>query len=176
MNKLNQATRVLAAVLVLAVSAPLLARAPDSVLAVKGGRFFTGTGVTIDGGVLLVRDGKIAAIGKDVAIPAGARVIDAASCFIMPGLIDAFTTLGTEEPGTLGSDADEKTSAYASRIIDGFNPRIILSSARKANGRRPPGWESRRRTVRPMSLGSGHGATDDPVSCRRAGRVGEAPK
>lgn len=135
MNKLNQATRVLAAVLALAVSASLLARTPDSVLAVKGGRFFTGTGVTIDGGVLLVRDGKIAAIGKDVAIPAGARVIDAASCFIMPGLIDAFTTLGTEEPGTLGSDADEKTSAVTPqlRIIDGFNPENhFIPLARKA--------------------------------------------
>ncbi len=135
MRTISQIPRVLAAVLALAILGPLPAGTPDSVLAVKGGRFFTGAGSTIDGGVLLIREGKIAAIGKDVAIPAGARVYDAASCFVMPGLVDAFTNLGTEEPGTLGSDSDEKTSPVTPhlRIIDGFNPENpFIPLARRA--------------------------------------------
>jgi len=135
MRTRNQIPRALAAVLALGISMPLLAGTPDSVLAVKGGRFFTGTGETIDGGVLLIRDGKIVAVGKGVAIPPGARVIDASSGFIMPGLIDAFTNLGTAEPGTLGSDSDEGTSPVTPqlRIIDGFDPENqFIPMARKA--------------------------------------------
>ena len=125
----------LAAVLIFRLSIPILAGAENPVIAVKGGRFFTGTKGTIDGGVLLIRDGTIAAIGKDVAIPSGAKVIDASACFIMPGLIDAFTNLGTEEPGTLGSDSDEKTSPVTPqlRIIDSFDPENpFIPMARRA--------------------------------------------
>jgi imidazolonepropionase-like amidohydrolase len=135
MRAFNHGVGVLAAVMTLAILGLLAAGAPDSVLAVKGGHFFTGTGATIDGGVLLIRGGKIAALGKDVAVPAGARVVEAASSFIMPGLIDAFTNLGTEEPGSLGGDSDEKTSPVTPhlRIIDGFNPENpFLPLARKA--------------------------------------------
>ena len=123
------------AALIFRLSIPVITGAENPVIAVKGGRFFTGTKGTIDGGVLLIRDGRITAIGKDVAIPSGAKVIDASSCFIMPGLIDAFTNLGTEEPGTLGSDSDEKTSPVTPqlRIIDSFDPENpFIPMARRA--------------------------------------------
>jgi imidazolonepropionase-like amidohydrolase len=135
MQKLNPLSWALAVILALGVSMPLSAGSPGSILAVKGGRFFTGTGGIIEGGILLIREGKIVAFGKDVAIPNGAKVIDAASGFIMPGLIDAFTNLGTEEPGTLGSDSDEGTSPVTPqlRIIDSFSPQNpFIPLARKA--------------------------------------------
>jgi imidazolonepropionase-like amidohydrolase len=96
----------------------------DTVVAVKGGRVFSGDRGTIDGGILIIRDGRIAAVGKELTIPAGAKIIDAAGSFIMPGLIDTFTNIGTEEPGTLGSDSDEKTAPLTPhlRIIDSFDP------------------------------------------------------
>ena len=43
---------------------------------------------TIENGTLLIRDGKIAAVGKDVAVPEGAVVVDAKGRFVMPGIID----------------------------------------------------------------------------------------
>ncbi|MFI4946951.1 MAG: amidohydrolase family protein, partial [Burkholderiales bacterium] len=43
---------------------------------------------TIDGGTLLIKDGKIAALGKDVAVPDGAVVIDGKGRYVMPGIID----------------------------------------------------------------------------------------
>jgi imidazolonepropionase-like amidohydrolase len=125
----------LSGALALGLLIPALSSAKDTVVAVKGGRFFAGIRGTIDGGVLLIRDGRIVALGKDVAIPAGARIIDAADSFIMPGLVDTFTNLGTEEPGTLGSDSDEKTAPLTPhlRIIDGFDPEnMFISLARKA--------------------------------------------
>src|SRR4051794_28246278 len=45
--------------------------------------------------VVLVRDGRIAAIGPDVAIPAGATVVDLGNATLVPGLIDAHTHLLT---------------------------------------------------------------------------------
>jgi len=125
----------LSAALAIGLLIPILGGADDPVIVVKGGRFFIGTRGTIDGGILLIRDGKIAAVGKDVAIPAGAKVIDAAGSFIMPGLIDTFTNIGTEEPGTLGNDSDEKTSPLTPhlRIIDSFDPEnVFIPIARKA--------------------------------------------
>jgi imidazolonepropionase-like amidohydrolase len=126
---------IIGAALIFWLSIPIMTGAENPVIAIKGGRFFTGTKGTIDGGVLLIRDGKIVAVGKGVVIPTGAKVIDATSCFIMPGLIDAFTNLGTEEPGTLGSDSDEKTSPVTPqlRIIDSFDPEnMFIPMARKA--------------------------------------------
>ncbi len=110
--------------------------AEDSLIAVKGGRFFTGTAGTIDGGVLIIKSGKIAGLGKDLTVPFGARVIEATDSFIMPGLIDTYTDLGLEEPGTLGSDSDEKTSALTPhlRIIDGFDPENVFIPMARNSG------------------------------------------
>lgn len=47
----------------------------------------------IENGVMIVRDGKVAAIGKDLAIPADMRVIDASDESICPGFIDAAGSL-----------------------------------------------------------------------------------
>src|SRR5262249_56930948 len=45
-------------------------------------------------GTIVIRDGKIVAIGPKLAVQAGSRLIDASGCVITPGLIDARGTLG----------------------------------------------------------------------------------
>lgn len=55
---------------------------------------FTGTGARIDDGSILLRDGKIAAIGKQIAAPTGAVVIDARGKYVTPGIIDVHSHLG----------------------------------------------------------------------------------
>ncbi|MSR58247.1 MAG: amidohydrolase [Planctomycetaceae bacterium] len=54
----------------------------------KNGTVFTGQGEPQPETSILIRDGKIAAIGRDLAADAGVTVIDAAGRFIMPGIID----------------------------------------------------------------------------------------
>jgi imidazolonepropionase-like amidohydrolase len=124
MTKRRRTRRALLGILGWGLLIPVLSGVEDPVVAVKGGRILAGERGVIEGGLLLIKDGRIAAVGKDVAVPSGAEVIDATGSFIMPGLIDTFTNVGTEEPGTLGSDSDEKTAPLTPqlRIIDSFDP------------------------------------------------------
>lgn len=70
------------------------AEEPGRLIVIKGATVHTAVGPPIPGGVILIRGGKIVAVGKDVAIPAGARVIDAAGKEIIPGLIDEHSHIG----------------------------------------------------------------------------------
>ena len=63
-------------------------------IAITGGTVLTMAGPAIPGGVVLIRDGKIAEVGKDVVLPAGAEIVDARGRFVMPGIIDAMTYYG----------------------------------------------------------------------------------
>ena len=62
--------------------------------AIKGGTVVTVTGATIPNGVVVIRNGLIAAVGAEVAVPADARVIDATGMMVYPGLIDAYSSYG----------------------------------------------------------------------------------
>jgi imidazolonepropionase-like amidohydrolase len=87
---------VLAATAVLfAAGAASQARAEEPVVAIKGGTVLTMVGAPVEGGTVLIRNGRIAAVGRNVKIPRGAAVIDARGKFVMPGIVDAMTFFGT---------------------------------------------------------------------------------
>jgi imidazolonepropionase-like amidohydrolase len=82
--------------------APVMAAAET--VAITGGTILTvGPQGTIERGTLLIRDGKIAAVGRDVQVPAGARVIDARGRFVMPGILDCHSHTAVEEGVNEGS-------------------------------------------------------------------------
>lgn len=62
--------------------------------AIKGGTVVPVTGAPIKNGVVVIRNGLIAAVGADLPIPADARVIDATGMWVYPGLFDAYSNLG----------------------------------------------------------------------------------
>ena len=66
----------------------------QGVVAVRGATVHTAAGAPIAGATILVREGKIAAAGRDVAIPAGATIIDATGKVITPGMIDEHSHIG----------------------------------------------------------------------------------
>ena len=125
-------------ILILGLCSFLYPRADDQVVAIRGGKLVTITGGDIDKGVILIKEGKIAAIGKDVAIPEGAKVIDAEGCIVLPGLIDSFTNLGTVEAEGIEQtrDYDEATSPITPhmRVIDALNPESKLLSVARMSG------------------------------------------
>ena len=77
---------------------------PNEVLAITNARIVTVTKGTIERGTILIRGNKIAEVGPDVVVPAGAKVIDAKGGSAYPGFIETSTDLGLNEPGVRGMD------------------------------------------------------------------------
>jgi imidazolonepropionase-like amidohydrolase len=95
--------------------------------AITGGRVVPVEGEPIVDGVVLVEDGRIAAVGgPDLAVPDGARPVDATGRWVLPGFIDAHTHVGVHEEGEgwAGSDVNELTGPNMAhvRAIDAINP------------------------------------------------------
>lgn len=63
-------------------------------LVIKGATILTMTHGTIENGTVIVENGKIAAVGKDIPTPADAEVIDAQGKYLLPGLVDPHSHLG----------------------------------------------------------------------------------
>jgi imidazolonepropionase-like amidohydrolase len=85
----------IAAATVAALAAPARAQERPPI-AIRGGTVLTMTGPPIQRGTVLIRGGKIAAVGANVAVPPGATVVDATGKYVMPGLIDAMTYFGID--------------------------------------------------------------------------------
>src|SRR6266487_197918 len=98
----------------------------DRSVAIVGGRVVPITGQPVDGGTVLVEDGRITAVGGNVAVPDGVRVIDAAGSWVLPGFIEAHGHVGVHEEaeGWAGSDVNELTDPVTAhvRAIDAINP------------------------------------------------------
>ncbi len=81
----------------------------------------------ICGSTLLIREGKIAAVGTDVEIPEEARVIDAGGRPVTPGIVEAHAHVGINEQGVgwEGRDANESSDPFTPEVdaLDGINPR-----------------------------------------------------
>jgi imidazolonepropionase-like amidohydrolase len=101
---------------------PAVAHAQDSsVILIQNATILTVTHGNIEHGSILIRDGKIAAVGTDVKVPAGATVIDAAGQFVMPGIIDCHSHIAVEGAVNEGGPA---VSSMAN-IADVLNPEDI---------------------------------------------------
>jgi imidazolonepropionase-like amidohydrolase len=96
-------------------------------IAITGGRVVPIEGEPIDGGTVVIVDGRIAAVGgPDLKPPPGADVVDAAGRWVLPGLVDAHTHLGAREEGEgwAGHDTNELTGPIQAhvRVLDAINP------------------------------------------------------
>ncbi|MDH4238340.1 MAG: amidohydrolase family protein [Phycisphaerae bacterium] len=113
----NRRTIYIAAIsiLITVLSVPTVMAEESSIVAVKAGTIIPITSPPIQGGIVIIRDGKIEAVGKNLKIPDGAEVIDATDKVVIPGLIDAFTTLA-------GSSRDDEESVTPDiRAKDAFD-------------------------------------------------------
>jgi imidazolonepropionase-like amidohydrolase len=95
---------------------------PPSTYALTHGKIFTLAGSPIEDGTLVIKDGKIAAVGAHVEVPAGAEVIDAKGFEIYPGLFDPVTQMGLSEISAVNATVDStETGAY--------NPDVVAATA-----------------------------------------------
>lgn len=100
MRTISRLSRV---ALVAALFAPAAVVAQD--VAIRNATLLTITNGDIENGTIVVRNGKITAIGTNVSIPSGIRVIDGTGKFVMPGLIDAHSHAALEGGINEGSES-----------------------------------------------------------------------
>jgi len=68
----------------------------NPVILIQNATILTVSHGTMENGSILIKDGKIAEVGPSIKAPAGARVIDAAGQFVMPGIIDCHSHIAIE--------------------------------------------------------------------------------
>ena len=97
-------------------------------IARQGATIHTVTNGVIENGTILFNNGVITAIGTDVQLPAGTRVVDASGKHIYPGLIDAYSTVGISEIGSVDVSSDTNE-------LGDFNPNVRAEVAVNAESR-----------------------------------------
>ena len=70
---------------------------PRGLIAIRNARIVTVSGPDIENGTVVIRDGKIEAVGATVNVPAGAQTIEGRGLSVYPGMIDAGTNMGLVE-------------------------------------------------------------------------------
>lgn len=98
------------------------ASAQSPTYALTHAKIFTLAGSPIDDATLIIRDGKIAAIGTNVEIPSGAQIIDAKGLQIYPGLFDSVTQMGLSEIGAVSATVDTAETGP-------YNPDVVAATA-----------------------------------------------
>jgi len=85
---------------------------PARTTVIRNATIMTAAGPTLRGASIVLRDGKVAAIGNNVDVPADAAVVDGTGKFVTPGIIDTHTHLGVyPAPGVDAlSDGNEATN------------------------------------------------------------------
>jgi imidazolonepropionase-like amidohydrolase len=111
------------------------ASAHAETIAITGGKVIIGDGsAPIEGGTVVIRDGNIVAAGKGVAVPAGARTIDASGKWVTPGIFAGFSRIGLAEVDAVNGTNDKSggNSGFSAAIdvapaIDPFRSPIAVN-------------------------------------------------
>jgi imidazolonepropionase-like amidohydrolase len=114
-----------------AAAALLAAPAAAQTIAITGGTVHPISGPAIPNGTVIIQNGRITAVGANVAIPAGAVRIDATGKTVTPGLFESSTNMALVEVDAVGTTndyrfQDEDQVAAAFNVADGINPRSMV--------------------------------------------------
>ncbi len=106
-------------------------------IALVGGTVHTVSGAIIEEGTVLFTDGKISAVGKDVALPEGTEVVDCKGKHIYPSLFDSHSQIGLIEIESVRATVDSSETGNLNpnvRAEVAFNPDSELIPVTRANG------------------------------------------
>jgi imidazolonepropionase-like amidohydrolase len=107
-------------------------------IAITGGTVYPVSGPKIENATVLIRDGRVAAVGTNVAVPSGATRVDASGKWVTPGLIDGAGQMGLREIGAV-QNTNEATLrgnevAAAFNVLEGINPASTLIAVNRIEG------------------------------------------
>jgi imidazolonepropionase-like amidohydrolase len=132
----RKAMRYLFSLLFLSCAAAQPPSAPTTYL-LRGGTIHTISGPVIENGSVLIRDGKIVGVGKDLPAPDGAKVIDVSGQQVYPGMIDSGSMLGLADFGAdnAAREASEPGGTNPQlRALSAINPSSDLFEVSRSNG------------------------------------------
>ncbi len=112
---------------------PILAQ----IVAITGGTVVTVSGARIPNGTVIIRDSLIAAVGANLAIPAGATRVDATGKIVTPGLINASARVGLVEVGSVNGTNEtgvRRDVAPSFNVAEGINPASTLIPVTRVEG------------------------------------------
>lgn len=126
---------LLAGIAAFAAAAPAIAET----LAITGGRVVIGDGsAPIDNGTVVVRDGRVVAAGANVAVPAGATIVDAHGKWVTTGVVAGFSQIGLVEVDAVDQTNDTRaaTSPFnaAIDVVPAINPEASSIAISRAAG------------------------------------------
>jgi imidazolonepropionase-like amidohydrolase len=131
----------IACALVFALTSPTAwtTHAQTTTIAIVGGTVHPASGPRIERGTVLIRDGRITAVGADVVVPADAQRIDATGKWVTPGLMNVVSVLGLVEIPLSGGATDERAIgrnniAAAFRPWEAFDAASPLIAATRNDG------------------------------------------
>jgi imidazolonepropionase-like amidohydrolase len=107
-------------------------------IAITGGTVYPISGPKLENATVLIRDGRIAAVGTNVAVPAGATRIDASGKWVTPGFIDGAGQMGLREISAV-QNTNEATLrgndvAASFNVLEGINPASTLIAVNRMEG------------------------------------------
>ncbi len=120
-----------------ALTVVLTMPAAAQTIAITGGKVYPVSGPPIENGTVIIANGKIAAVGANVPVPAGAQRIDATGKIVTPGFVNSSTELGVQEVAQVRDTRDmsargKDNIAAAFTVWEGLNPNsVMLAPARK---------------------------------------------
>jgi len=107
-------------------------------IAITGGTVYPVSGPKVEHATVLIQNGRIAAVGTNVTIPADATRIDAAGKWVTPGFVDGGTQMGLVEigavPGTREAYVQNDTIAASFNVAEGMNPASTLIPVTRMEG------------------------------------------
>lgn len=107
-------------------------------IAITGGTVYPVSGPKIENATVIIREGRIAAVGANVAVPSGATRIDASGKWVTPGLINGTGQMGLREISSV-QNTNESTLrgndiAAAFNVLEGINPASTLIGVNRIEG------------------------------------------
>lgn len=107
--------------------------------AISGATVHTvGPAGTIENATIVIENGRITAVGDDVAVPANAEIVDASGKVVTPGLFSPMGQIGLSEVSSVAdtNDANQQGDAFTAGfdVSEAYNPRSIIVAISRIDG------------------------------------------
>ncbi|MDH7511628.1 MAG: amidohydrolase family protein [Clostridiales bacterium] len=128
---------ILFSILLLAASLIYGQSQNEGYTAIKGAHIIPVVGEDIPVGTILIKDKLIEAVGKDIVIPASARIVDGTGLYAYPGMIDSFCFLSLSEISSIPATIDYRETGRINpqvRSVEALRPDSMHIPITRSNG------------------------------------------